>query len=363
MPLLKKSFLYIPFYIIVIAFCLDKIIILDSVSAYFSKTLSELNYQHKPYLFDELKDYLKQKDRKKVLVYFGNSRALLFDNLYISRNYPDWILFNFSVPGGTPDYFLYWLERFKSEAIHPDFILIDHSLEVYNKKPKIQLDEVLIHGVSLPFVLKYYSRYSSKEIKNVISKRFFKTYQYRPKWKTAKGRIRDNYKGLNEFKKLRGEIRTRLKLERGSALPLEERNKKNAIEDIKRMERLAMGNFNSYINPYIYSYEMEAMQRDVIYSIKEQQIPFALIWVKVSKPYFNLYKTKKFQVQDRQMQTTYEKWISQTNQLVNSQKIHFWNMNEDTGYKCEDFSDPGHMSPTCYPSYTDYIFSKMAEVL
>ena len=34
-------------------------------------------------------------------------------------------------------------------------------------------------------------------------------------------------------------------------------------------------------------------------------------------------------------------------------------MNEDKNYNCEDFADPGHMSPSCYPAYTDYIFSKI----
>ena len=183
-------------------------------------------------------------------------------------------MFNFSVPGGTPDYFLYWLEKFENQDVQPNFILLDHSLEIYNQKPNIRLDEVLLYGLSIPFILKYYDRYSMSEIKNVIVKRLFKTYQYRPKWKTAMERTENNNHQLNEFKKLRKEIRFRLKKERGSTLPEKSRNIKNSIDNIQKMKKLALGDFNSYINPYIYNHNMEKMQQDVIYLLKKMNIPF-----------------------------------------------------------------------------------------
>src|SRR6185295_14490231 len=101
-------FLFLPLLILIAAYIIDKIFLMEDLQTYFTKTVSELNFFHKPVLFQELKDYLAKKDRKKVLVFFGNSRALLFNNKYIEEKYPDWILFNFSVPGGTPDYFLFW---------------------------------------------------------------------------------------------------------------------------------------------------------------------------------------------------------------------------------------------------------------
>ncbi|MCC6275647.1 MAG: DUF1574 family protein, partial [Leptospiraceae bacterium] len=105
--MIRNKFLLVPFLILFSAYLIDKLLLLEKVQTYFTKTMSEVNYFHKPELFEELKKYLGQSNRKKVLVYFGNSRALLFNNAYIENKYPEWILFNFSVPGGTPDYSLF----------------------------------------------------------------------------------------------------------------------------------------------------------------------------------------------------------------------------------------------------------------
>ncbi|EMG24143.1 PF07611 domain protein [Leptospira interrogans serovar Pyrogenes str. L0374] len=82
----RNRFLLIPFVIFLISFGIDKLISSTIFEPYYSLSLSDLNFKHKEFLFEELKDYLKKKDRKKVLVYFGNSRALLFRNDYIEKN-------------------------------------------------------------------------------------------------------------------------------------------------------------------------------------------------------------------------------------------------------------------------------------
>lgn len=127
-----------------------------------SSCLKNTNVFHKDSLRDQLLSQARFIPRvegifakarsKKVFVYFGNSRALLFDNKYIAEHYPDWILFNFSVPGGTPDYFTFWLEQFKADNVKPDFILVDNSVEAFNFTARIKIDEVLVNGlVSLSF--------------------------------------------------------------------------------------------------------------------------------------------------------------------------------------------------------------------
>ncbi|EMG00934.1 PF07611 domain protein [Leptospira borgpetersenii str. 200701203] len=82
----RNRFLFVPFVIFIIAFGIDKLISSTALEPYYSLTLSDLNFRHKEFLFEELKDYLKKENRKKVLVYFGNSRALLFRNDYIEKN-------------------------------------------------------------------------------------------------------------------------------------------------------------------------------------------------------------------------------------------------------------------------------------
>ena len=81
--MLRNKFLFIPVLIFFLALGIDRLLMTEKIQTYFTKTVSEINFFHKPHLFQELKDYLSQKDRKKVLIYFGDSRALLFDNKYI----------------------------------------------------------------------------------------------------------------------------------------------------------------------------------------------------------------------------------------------------------------------------------------
>ena len=63
--MLKNRFLLIPFFIFFIALGIDRILMLETIQTYFTKTVSEINFFHKPYLFNELKTYLSQKDIKK----------------------------------------------------------------------------------------------------------------------------------------------------------------------------------------------------------------------------------------------------------------------------------------------------------
>lgn len=117
----QKPFV-IPFLLFLFAFLVDKLLLLDSFPLYYLTTASFINFQHKETLMYQLKEYLSFHQRKKVLVILGNSRSMSFNNDYISSKYPEWILFNFSVPGGTQDYFLYLMEKFKRERIQPEAV-------------------------------------------------------------------------------------------------------------------------------------------------------------------------------------------------------------------------------------------------
>ncbi|MCB1189854.1 MAG: DUF1574 domain-containing protein [Leptospiraceae bacterium] len=358
--MLKHKFLLLPFVIFIIAFLLDKFFMIESIHVYYSKTLSEINYFHKPELFDEMKKYLSQKDRKKVFVYFGNSRALLFSNEYIAQEYPEWILYNFSVPGGTPDYALYWLEQFESEGVHPDFVLIDASIEVFNQTPVIKLDEVLLNGVDFSFVFRYWNRYSPNDRNNFIAKRLFRLYQYRPKFNIILSRLKDDGRFVRIFENFRKEVRQKLKKERGSATSEMKASHTSSKEFIRNNAEFT---YLSYITPYTFSDSMLAFLQDDILILQKMKVPHAVILVRIAPPYYNIIKTKKIHENPEDTTTVYDIWYAKVGKSLEQTSTPLFNMNEDGDYDCDDFSDASHMSTTCYPAYTDYIFKNIQKQL
>ena len=353
----KNRFLLLPFLVFITAFILDKILLLENIQTYFTKTMSEVNYQLKPELYEELKQYLAKHDRKKVLVYFGNSRALLFDNEYIEKTYPQWILYNFSVPGGSPDYTKYWLEIFKKENVRPDFILLDESIEIYNAENRIQIDEVLLNGISVSFLLRHLDRYSSKEFSDFVSKRLFQVYKYRPKLATIKERIEDDFRGLEMYRNWRKEIKSRLRKDRGSSSP---NFMPGGVASEDQLLKFSEGDFQSYLGSFRLKKSMMAFQGESIQLIKELQIPYSVIWVRLSRPYFSLVMNREIQT-DKGKSSAFNAWFPEMQKLHQQTTTDFWDMNRDASYSCDKFSDAGHMAPVCYKDYTDFIFTSLGK--
>lgn len=358
--MIKNKFLLIPFLIFLISIILDRICMLEYIQTYFTKTVSEINYFHKPVLFDELKEYLKKTDRKKVLVYFGSSRALLFNNKYIDENYPDWILFNFSVPGGTPDYFFYWIEKLQKDNVRPDFILVDSSIEAFNLDAKIKIDEVLINGLDFPFILKYFSRYSAKEISNFIAKGLFKTYQYRPKLDTILQRLKNNSEIAVHYRAWRKDVIHKLTLERGSASSDFSANRISSDEVVARFSN---GDYFSYIDGFRFNENMLEFQKDNFRVLNEMKLNYASIVVKVANPYYENIKTRSAVPNpEKKLIPAYSVFYPVLKQIGKDLKTKIYNMNEDKEYSCNYFTDASHMSSKCFPDYTDYIFNKILNV-
>lgn len=355
--MLKNKFLLIPVLIFLLAVIIDRILMLEKIQTYFTKTVSEINYFHKPILFEELKDYLKQPSRKKVLVYFGNSRGLLFDNKYIEEHYPDWVLFNFSVPGGTPDYFTFWLEQFQDQNVKPDFILLDDAVEAFNFTARIKIDEVLVNGLDFPFILKYRNRYTSREITNFIAKKLFKTYQYRPKLDTVIQRMKNDGAIVKVYRDWREKIAKKLKEERGSA---SSDISANATSPAELVQKFSMGDFHSYIEPFTFNENMLEFQKDNFRILKELNVKHAAIWVRVAKPYFTFIQNRNAIIPPKEnLITAYSIWYPKLTKIHNDFNVTLYNMNEDKDYSCDYFTDASHMSTQCFPDYTDYIFQRI----
>ncbi|TGN19446.1 DUF1574 domain-containing protein [Leptospira idonii] len=357
MDLIKHKFLLLPLFVILISFCLDKLILLENVHTYFSKSLSDINYIQKNKLFSDLKEYLSQPNRDKVLVYFGNSRALLFDNEYIQKKYPGWVMFNFSVPGGKSDYTLQWMEKFAKDGVKPDFILFDHSVELYNSSATLKVDETLTNGLDVLFVLKHFNLFSTDEISTLIAKRMFRTYQYRPKLETILARSKKKESFLYPYRELRNNLMERLDKGKGSAITP---GTHQAVLPLELLKKSALGDFHSYLVPFRFSENALSFLDQSIDLSKRLGVPSAVIWVRLSLPYMDHIRNKQVSVEEGRMNTVYAEWLPKISEYNKSKSVPLWNMNDDADYHCDEFSDAGHMSPSCYNDYTNYIMDRVS---
>lgn len=356
----KNLFLLIPFLIFVVAILFDRLLTTDFLEAYYSNSFSHLNFESKEDLYSDLKQELaKEKtERKKILVFFGNSRALLLPYTELRKKYPDWMLYNFSVPGGSPDYFLYWVERLTGDGLKPDFVLLDQSLEIYNRTPVLALDEVIVYGLSTGFFLRHITNYSREEISVFLSKRLFHTYRDRPKIARSVERLKNDSKLAKVYLNGVRLILEMLKKEKGSTprdlTPLKQRQ--------ETISEMADSSFSSYLTPYVFHSGMLEMQTNSVRLLKESGIPYATIWVKVASPYFKLYGSKKVQTSEG-FKTPMEVWDPIIRDWNRNTGTVLWNMNEKSDFGCDEFADAGHMSPNCFPEFGDFIFKKLNESL
>lgn len=356
MDLLRNKYLLTPFLVIFIAFVLDKILLSEKIQTYFSKTMSEINYMQKHDLYQELREYLNREDRRKVLVYFGTSRALLFERDYLESSYPGWTMFNFSVPGGTPDYALFWIEKFEEDGVVPDFVLLDQSIEAYNSSAAISLDDVLTNGLTIGFVLRHWEYYSRNQISTLLAKRMFKTYHYRPKTSTIRDRIKNDFAILKAYRKLRENLKKRLQEGRGSA---KTPGVSAGVMPPEQLKKSSWGDFHSYLVPFRLQGHPKYFLEESYKILDRMNIPHAAIWVRLSRPYYSHIQNLPVSISEEKEAVLHEYWLPRVLDFQRSYGVPFWNMNDDPDYNCDLFSDSGHMSPACYKDYTDYIMERV----
>ncbi len=358
MDLIKHKFLLLPLLVILFTFFIDKLILLERVHTYFSKSLSDINYIQKNQLYQDLIVYLGTPNRKKVLVYFGNSRGLLFDNEYIEAKYPGWTLFNFSVPGGKSDYTLQWMEKFEKDNVKPDFILFDQSVELYNDSATLKVDETLTNGLEVNFVFRHFSLFSTDEISTLIAKRMFRAYQYRPKLEVILARNKQKDKFLYPYREMRKNLFAKLDQNRGSA-KTPGTHEGTLPEEL--LKKSSLGDFHSYLVPFQFSENTLAFLDEAIQISKHLEVPSATIWVRLSLPYLEHIRNDQVSLGAGKKGTVYEDWLPKIEMYQSKVQIPLWNMNDDPTYSCNAFSDAGHMSPSCYKEYTNFIMDRVTK--
>ena len=346
-----------PVIVFLAAFLLDKLFFVGDLEHYFLTTASFKNYEHKVEMVDELDAYLKKKDRKKVLVIFGNSRTMPFNNEYIASEYSDWVLFNFSVPGGTADYYLYILEKFRSRDIRPDHVFLAVTPQGMNETARVSLDEVMITGLPAGFVARHASHYALNDLSNYIAKKSFLVYQYRPKMWVIQDRLEEGH--VEQFRHFLGLLEDALRKERGS-VPV--KAEEGVVDSDERMETYARSIWKDFFVPFTLSDDQLYFTRQCLEILNKMDVPSDMVWVRVSENLRSRIDSEPAELVKLDARTVREIWEPEMRNLASAENAGFLDMNFESDFPCDQFTDASHLSAACFDEFTDYLMARVKEV-
>lgn len=352
-----RWYLLFPVLIFSLAFVLDKQLFIWRFPDYYLRTASYISYEHKIQLMDEMELYLRipPDQRKKVLVMFGNSRTTSFNNAYIDANHPDWILYNFSVPGGTADYFCYMLEEFQERNLRPDFVFFAVTPQGMNATPSIAMDEVMLNGLSTGFILRNFTRYNVSDVSNYAAKELFWTYQYRPKLKVILERWKNHSEGARELRYFNAITQYNLLQNRGS-VPYGDGNAPEQNPDFLR--KTAEGTWRDFLSPFKINPGQVYFNEHMVELANELQIPNALLWVKVGPFLRELKANRRINDPDAvEAVTIRDVFVPIMKDIESRHDTRFVDMNYTDGIQCDRFYDSSHMAAYCFPEFTDFLFA------
>ncbi len=349
-----RLYLLFPALLLLAAFGLDKAFYIGDLEDYFLRTASFLNYDHKEDLVFELEAYLKRPQRRKVVVMFGNSRTMSFNNRYLERAHPEWILFNFSVPGGNADYYAFFMEHFRARNIRPELIFFAVSPQGYNRTPSIAMDEVMINGLSLGFVFWNWRRYNIDELSNFVAKKLFWNYQYRPKLTVIAKKLRNRKYHIRGFRALRVSSYYRLLIDRGS-VPYHEHS--DPKQDPEFLERTARGTWRDFFTPFTLSEPMFAFTEDFLRDARALGIPTRLLWARVGGPLRRRKVEEPVASADGTRSTVRQIWEPRMRALAARYNAPFVDMNYTPSIRCDRYYDASHLAGACFAEFTDFLLS------
>lgn len=344
-----------PVIVLLAALLVDKAPFAGDFELYFLKTASFLNYDHKEELAVELAEYLRRPDRRRVMVVFGNSRTLPFNNAAIQERHPDWTLFNFSVPGGTSDYFYYMMLKFQKMGIRPDSIYFAVTPQGFNDASRVEMDESMVNGLPVAFVLREFAHFRLDDLTNYFAKKLFWSYRYRPIPTLITQRMRNNSaeaKGLAEF--IQNSERA-LRRNRGSVPASNEEPR----TDPALMRRHAESIWSDFFVPFRYSKNQHYFTERSLAISKEMGIPAALLWARVSPDLRRMKNEIAVGVdQNGAPATVRELWLPEMERLSGQYGATILDMNYGESLSCDTFYDASHMAGICFGELADYLIQK-----
>lgn len=346
-----------PFLVFLAAFLFDKVFFIDHLEDYFLTTISFVNFDHKERMLGELREYLKQPDHRHTLVVFGNSRTMGFSRTYIEKKYPGWTLFNFSVPGGTTDYFYYLMTRFRDEDIRPDAVYFTVTPQGMNDTAPVALDEVMVFGLPLSFITREAAAYKMEDLTNYLVKKMFLVHCYRPKLRTVQYRLSGTH--LLDFRRFLEFNRESLEKERGS-VPFDLDYKPPQNE--KLIEENAASIWKDSFVPFRLSHGQVNFTEQSLKIARDMGVRRGLLWPRVSEPLRRRKSEEKVALDSRGQPTTVQRaWEPLMRDMAGRYGAVWMDFNFDPArdLHCDLFFDASHMASGCMGAFMDSIMHEV----
>ena len=266
-------------------------------------------------------------------------------------------MFNFSVPGGTADYYLYILEKFRSRDIRPDHVFLAVTPQGMNETARVSLDEVMITGLPAGFVARHASHYALNDLSNYIAKKSFLVYQYRPKMWVIQDRLEEGH--VEQFRHFLGLLEDALRKERGS-VPV--KAEEGVVDSDERMETYARSIWKDFFVPFTLSDDQLYFTRQCLEILNKMDVPSDMVWVRVSENLRSRIDSEPAELVKLDARTVREIWEPEMRNLASAENAGFLDMNFESDFPCDQFTDASHLSAACFDEFTDYLMARVKEV-
>lgn len=346
---MKRLYPYIPVFLFLLIFLLDKIFLLKPVTFLTQKDPTFLYYRYKEEVLDNFGEFLPADD-KKFLIIIGSSRLMFIDYEEFLFHFPEWDLFNFSVPVNSPAYYLYVLEKIFKHTAVPDLVILETDPFQFNEFSPGFRKSNLPYTFDLAFVIRYFSLFERDDVSAFLGYMLFAGKRYPPDFQLLWHRWRNPEDPLYRLMFIMDSYQRK---NRGCAYPPIP-DKEWYQRDLAELVMSAEGNIEWLYRDYKFSEKQWEFFKKALSLLEEKRIPYLLVKPQVSYVMEVLLQDKE------KTQTAYKLWKGKLEERKVLDKLI--DFSRDTRFYCNSFFDAVHTSIGCYNFMLDEILATYKKI-
>lgn len=331
----KNKIFFYPLLLAILIFLIDKIFTIREIQLLTQKDATFLYYQYKEKLFEKLKETYKERN-KKILIIIGSSRLMFINYSDFKKIYPEWELFNFSVPVNSPAYYLYTIEKIIKEKIKPNLVILETDPFQFNEYSPGFRKSNLPYTFDLTFVIKYFNLFEREEVSEFLGYLLFAGKKYPPDLFTLIERIQNPQDKL--LKLFHKTIEYQEK-NNGCGLPPIP-IKEWYVRNLSEIEQSAKGTLEWLYKDYKFSERQWIFLKKTNELLKTNQIHYIFVKPQLSPI------TEEILNKNPKTQIAYSIWKEKMKEITIEEKIIDFSKNKN--FFCNTFVDASHMSLECY---------------
>lgn len=340
-----KPFLFYPIFLFLVLFLFDKIFLLEKVKSYIKSDFTNIYYETREDLFEDLK---KRNSKKKLMIILGSSRLLYFDSNELAETYPNIDIYNFSSAVTTPAYYYYFLEKILEANIKPDYLVIESDPNQFNLNSPVFKNSNLTYSFSPSFIFRYWNIFGKDLVSFYLTKILFASSKNKPYLDVAYKRFTNpTFQILiNEGHKLK-EILIR-----------DKGHSKNLIGDFTEKDfGILEATSERTISWLFANYKPSEMQyyfyEKILQNLKQNNLNAVFI-----RPQSSL-AMQTFMLEDISTKEHIDKWKLKIDKLNSNYGYELFDLGNSEEYYCNSFVDGGHFSKDCYRPTMRFVMDKL----